>query len=93
MFYKDVTLDEDGVWEWKWTGTGTAADIVTGAMDFCQFGTPYETAADADVTLGIRQASNAGDSSNHYDLRTHTVQSGAISTMLPPNWTMPVKKP
>lgn len=32
VFYKDVTVDEDGVWEFKWTGTGTAADIATGTF-------------------------------------------------------------
>jgi hypothetical protein len=32
VYYKDVTVDEDGVWEYTWTGTGTAADIATGSL-------------------------------------------------------------
>jgi hypothetical protein len=31
-YYKDVTVDEDGVWKYTWTGTGTAADVVAGSF-------------------------------------------------------------
>lgn len=33
VYYKDLTVDEDGVWEYTWTGTGTAADIATGTFN------------------------------------------------------------
>lgn len=29
VFYRDVTVDEAGLWTYKFTGTGTAADVVT----------------------------------------------------------------
>lgn len=32
VFYKDLPVDEDGVWEFKWTGTGAATDIATGTF-------------------------------------------------------------
>ncbi len=32
IYYKDLAVDEDGVWEFKWTATGTVADTATGTF-------------------------------------------------------------
>ena len=32
VYYKDLAVDEDGVWEYKWTATGTVADVSDGTF-------------------------------------------------------------
>ena len=32
VYHKDLTVDEDGLWEYKWTGTGSAADVASGTF-------------------------------------------------------------
>ncbi len=68
--------------------TKTASDIATGVWDLCVFTTPASVAADALSCLVLRQASNGGDGSNHYDMRTLTIQNGLIASVMPTGMRM-----
>lgn len=64
VYYRDVTVDEDGVWGFKWTGTGTAADISAGS--FTVWPATVDTidvltVVEAKQALGINQTNTDND--------------------------------
>lgn len=53
IYYKDLSVDEDGVWEFQWTATGTVADVSTGTV------TVYPVDADDIDVLTLSEAKAA----------------------------------
>lgn len=64
VYHKDLTVDEDGVWEYKWTGTGVAADVSTGT--FTVYLADVDdvdvlTLAEAKAAVGLAQTNTDAD--------------------------------
>ena len=78
VYHKDLTVDEDGVWEYKWTGTGVAADVADGTF------TVYLAEVDDIDVLTLIEAKNAvGLSQTNTDADDRLAQAvTAISAQL-----------
>lgn len=78
VFHKDLTVDEDGVWEYKWTGSGVAADVATGTFTVYLADTD-----DIDVLTLIEAKAAVGLSQTNVDADDRLAQAiTAISAQL-----------
>lgn len=68
VYHKDLTVDEDGVWEYKWTGTGVAADIAAGTFTVWAVDTDdidVLTLTEAKTAVGLEQTNTTADDALH----------------------------
>lgn len=68
VYHKDLSVDEDGVWEYKWTGSGTAADTATGTFTVWAVDTDdidVLTLIEAKQAVGLEQTNTTADAALH----------------------------
>jgi len=72
----------------KYSTSIAAAVLVNSDEAIFWFSSAVLLAANTDIYIILRQASNGGDNSNDYDLRSFAVNAAYIDAIVPSNWRM-----